>query len=170
MAVKIIANYSKRLGLPGYSSHQFSVSVETELAHTDNIHSEATKLYKTLQQAVDREMQCTGFVPDAQYGSEEQHSTAPKTVQRLPQNGSATNRPWKASDKQRDLVLKLVENTGIDIEAVENLSEEMFGFADLPDLNKIQMSGLIDELLARYGKRQKRETAPSGRFNGRTAR
>jgi hypothetical protein len=30
MAVKIIANYSKRLGLPGYSSHQFSVSVEAQ--------------------------------------------------------------------------------------------------------------------------------------------
>ena len=24
MAIKLIANYSKRLGLPGYSSHQFS--------------------------------------------------------------------------------------------------------------------------------------------------
>lgn len=30
MAIKLIANYSKRLGLPGYSSHQFSVSVETD--------------------------------------------------------------------------------------------------------------------------------------------
>ena len=30
MALKLIANYSKRLGLPGYSSHQFSVCVETE--------------------------------------------------------------------------------------------------------------------------------------------
>jgi len=27
----LIANYAKRLGLPGYSSHQFSVSVEAEL-------------------------------------------------------------------------------------------------------------------------------------------
>ena len=26
MAIKLIANYSKRLGLPGYSSHQFEVS------------------------------------------------------------------------------------------------------------------------------------------------
>ena len=43
MAVKIIANYSKRLGLPGYSSHQFSVSVETELANTDNVTSEASR-------------------------------------------------------------------------------------------------------------------------------
>ena len=69
MAVKIIANYSKRLGLPGYSSHQFSVSVETELTNTDNVHTEASRLYKTLQLAVDREMMSTGFVPDAQYGT-----------------------------------------------------------------------------------------------------
>lgn len=27
MAIKLIANYSKRLGLPGYSSHQFEVSI-----------------------------------------------------------------------------------------------------------------------------------------------
>jgi hypothetical protein len=53
MAVKIIANYSKRLGLPGYSSHQFSVSVEAELANTDNVTSEASRLYKTLQSAVE---------------------------------------------------------------------------------------------------------------------
>ena len=45
MAVKIIANYSKRLGLPGYSSHQFSVSVERELASADNVSAEASALY-----------------------------------------------------------------------------------------------------------------------------
>jgi hypothetical protein len=32
------------------------------------------------------------------------------------------------------------------------------------------MSGFIDELLSRYGKRQRREVAPTGRFNGRTGR
>jgi hypothetical protein len=53
---------------------------------------------------------------------------------------------------------------------VETISEEMFGHGDLPELNKIQMSGLIDELLSRYGKRQKRENAPTGRFNGRSNR
>jgi hypothetical protein len=35
MAVKLIANYAKKLGLPGYSSHQFSISVETELTQVD---------------------------------------------------------------------------------------------------------------------------------------
>jgi len=170
MAVKIIANYSKRLGLPGYSSHQFSVSVETELVNTENVTGEASKLYKTLQNAVDREMKNTGFVPGEEYGTCEGAPTPQKSSHRAPANGSTHNRQWKASDKQRDLVLKLVENTGIEMEVVEAISEEMFGPGDLADLNKIQMSGLIDELLARYGKRQKRETAPAGRFNGRTVR
>jgi len=170
MAVKIIANYSKRLGLPGYSSHQFSVSIEAELSSTDSVNSEASRLYKTLQNAVDREMQSTGFVPGGEYGSEEQPQIQQHASHRAPVNGTALNRQWKASDKQRDLVLKLVENTGIEIEVVEAISEEMFGPCDLPDLNKIQMSGLIDELLSRYGKRQKRDNAPASRFNGRTSR
>ncbi len=52
MAVKLSANYSKRLGLPGYSSHQFSVTVESELHNTDNVSTEAESLHKTLQSAV----------------------------------------------------------------------------------------------------------------------
>ena len=171
MAVKIIANYSKRLGLPGYSSHQFSVSVEAELANTDNVTSEASRLYKTLQSAVDSEMQTTGFVPGEEYGAVEQAPALQATPVRKHVNGSRHSKPWKASGKQRELVLKLVENSGIEIEVVETISEEMFGHGDLPELNKIQMSGLIDELLSRYGKRQKRDTAPAaGRFNGRTFR
>ena len=37
MALKLIATYSKRLGLPGYSSHQFSVCVETEISNIDDV-------------------------------------------------------------------------------------------------------------------------------------
>jgi len=170
MALKLVANYSKRLGLPGYSSHQFSVSVEVELINTDNVTGEASRLYQTLQNAVDREMQSTGFVPTGEYGTETQATANQATVHRPPANGAVRNKQWKASEKQRDLVLKLVENSGIDIELVESISEEMFGHCDLADLNKIQMSGLIDELLSRYGKRQKREAAPTARFNGRIAR
>jgi hypothetical protein len=51
MAVKLIANYSKRLGLPGYSSHQFSVSVETELMNVDDVAGESERLYSLLQRA-----------------------------------------------------------------------------------------------------------------------
>ncbi|MFR1319787.1 MAG: hypothetical protein ACLSCR_05700 [Akkermansia sp.] len=45
MAIKLIANYSKRLGLPGYSSHQFEVSIETEIPHTSELASETERLY-----------------------------------------------------------------------------------------------------------------------------
>jgi len=169
MAVKIIANYSKRLGLPGYSSHQFSVSVERELASADNVSAEASTLYQTLQRAVDREIQSTGFVPGGEYGAEEQRSTPQAASNRAPVNGSH-NKQWKASDKQRDLVFKIVDNSGIEIEVVEAISDEMFGHGDLADLNKIQMSGLIDELLSRYGKRERREHSPQSRFKGRVTR
>jgi hypothetical protein len=49
MAVKPVANYSKQLGLTGYSSHQFSVTLESELHNTDNVSAEAQMLNKTLQ-------------------------------------------------------------------------------------------------------------------------
>ena len=68
MAVKLTANYAKRLGLPGYSSHQFSVSLETELTDLGNAQGEATRLYGLLQDAVDREIQHVGFVPPDGYG------------------------------------------------------------------------------------------------------
>jgi len=169
MAVKIIANYSKRLGLPGYSSHQFSVSVEKELASSDNVSTEAATLYHTLQKAVDQEMQKTGFVPGAEYGAEEQRSTPQVASNHEPLN-SSHSKQWKASDKQRDLVFKIVDNSGIEIEVVEAISDEMFGHGDLAELNKIQMSGLIDELLSRYGKRERRENSPQSRFKGRVTR
>ena len=171
MAVKIIANYSKRLGLPGYSSHQFSVSVERELASTDNVTTEASTLYQTLQRAVDQEMQKTGFVPDTEYGSADQTAKAGTLKQTPPiAHEQIQDKPWKASEKQRELVFKIVDNSGIEIEVVEAISDEMFGQGDLAELNKIQMSGLIDELLSRYGKRERRENSPQSRFKGRVTR
>ena len=171
MAVKIIASYSKRLGLPGYSSHQFSVSVERELTSTDNVSTEASALYDTLQRAVDQEMQKTGFVPDTEYGSADQTAKARTFKQTTAiAHEQIEEKPWKASDKQRDLVFKIVDNSDIEIEVVEAISDEMFGHGDLAELNKIQMSGLIDELLSRYGKRERRENGQQSRFKWRIPR
>jgi hypothetical protein len=158
MAVKLIANYSKRLGLPGYSSHQFSVTVESELHNTDNVSAEATRLYKTLQMAVDKEIQSTGFVPDEAYGINPNASAGPKlTVARRDE----PERTWRASDKQRELIMKLVHDNTVEMGTVEELALEMFDTRDLPSLNKIQASGLIDELLTRYGKKQRRDASPT---------
>ena len=70
MAIKLVANYSKRLGLPGYSSHQFSVSVETELRDLAEADTEMSNLYHQLQRNVDVQIQQTGFVPSEAYGSQ----------------------------------------------------------------------------------------------------
>ena len=64
------STYAKKLGLPGYSSHQYSVSIRTELTDLNQVASESSRLYGLLQDAVDHEIQQVGFMPDpATYGS-----------------------------------------------------------------------------------------------------
>ena len=72
MAVKLISNYAKRLGLPGYSSHQFSVSVETELNDIDQINAELSKIYHDLQAAVDRTRSLEAQLKETNRRNEEQ--------------------------------------------------------------------------------------------------
>ena len=109
MALKLIANYSKRLGLPGYSSHQFAVTVETEISNINDGASESTRLYQTLQQSVDDEIQHTGFVPDEGYGISEQGARNGHRSNGANGNGHTNGEAWACSDKQRELIVKLVE-------------------------------------------------------------
>ncbi len=180
MAIKLITNYSKRLGLPGYSSHQFSVSVETELVTTDDFAAESERLYQLLQSNVDEQIQTTGFVPPYDYGMDPAFP-APATNGQAPApapnghaqpgapppaNGANWQRgpAWKCSDKQRDLVLKLVEEHQLDKAAVEALAVERFG-KGVRVLNKVEASGLIDELLDTHGKSNQQQ-GNSKRRNG----
>jgi len=160
MAIKLITNYSKRLGLPGYSSHQFSVSVETELVTIADIHAEAERLYGLLQSNVDSQMQQTGFVPPGTYGME-MPDGSPSSNGTNGVNGTngthaanGSNGPldgrWKCSDKQRDLILKLVNEQQLDKHRIEALAVERFNHG-VRLLNKLEASGLIDELLATHG-------------------
>jgi hypothetical protein len=153
MAIKLIANYSKRLGLPGYSSHQFSVSVETELSAAGDIAGESERLYQLLQSNVDEQILHTGFVPPGNYGMDPpednprtDNASAPATNVTQWQRGSA----WKCSDKQKDLILKLVEEHQLDKADIEALANERFG-KGVKLLNKVEASGLIDELLDTHG-------------------
>ena len=89
--IRLSAAYSKKVGLPGYSSHSFSVSIETELQNLDNVREESAHLYDSLQQAVDQQIQKTGFVPPDGYGMEEDKK----------------NGVWNCSQKQRELIEKI---------------------------------------------------------------
>jgi hypothetical protein len=167
MAIKLIANYSKRLGLPGYSSHQFSVSVETELMTTDDIPGESERLYLLLQSNVDEQIQATGFVPPADYGMEDTPPADSRPANRssTPANVTQWQRgpAWKCSDKQRDLILKIVDEHHLDKAHIESLSNERFG-KGVRLLNKVEASGLIDELLDTHGGGQ-RQSSGSRRNN-----
>ena len=170
MAIKLIANYSKRLGLPGYSSHQFSVSVETELVTTDNVPQEAERIYHLLQSNVDEQIQVTGFVPPHSYGMEPAQSDGKHIVNGV--NGNSTNGDrWQCSDKQKDLILKLVDEHSLDRNEVDDLSRQRFA-KGVKQLNKMEASGLIDELLETHGgsnaarSKSGRRNAYAGNRNG----
>jgi hypothetical protein len=144
--IKLITNYSKRLGLPGYSSHQFSVSVETEIINVEDVAAESTHLYETLQRSVDEQIQQTGFVPDADYGS---NGNGHQPVNRIKANGIKTNGNgddgWRCSEKQEALLKKLLHDHNLE-EVAEEMSQEMFGCSP-EGLNKLQASGLIQRIL-----------------------
>jgi len=176
MALKLIANYSKRLGLPGYSSHQFAVTVETEISNINDVAGESSRLYQTLQQSVDDEIQHTGFVPDHGYGMDANGvskgsangQTNRSNGHSAPSNGNgngnaANGDGWICSDKQRDLILKLVTEHNLDKGQVDDTSRDMFG-AGVKELNKLQASGLIERLIEDNGGGRKTSRPP--RSNG----
>jgi len=142
--VVIEANYSKKLGLPAYSSHSYSVTIRSEVADLNQVERESAKLYAILQGSVDREMQEPGFVPEANgHGS-----PAPRTPNGHTQQPNGEQ--WACSDKQRDLILKIVDEHRLDKQEVEGLAKDMFG-KPVKTLNKLEASGLIEELLNKYG-------------------
>jgi hypothetical protein len=158
--IKLITNYSKRLGLPGYSSHQFSVSCETEITNVSDVAAESARLYETLQQSVDEQIQTTGFVPGSDYGNGNGHV---EPIHRLKTHGIKTNgngEGWHCSDKQRGLILKLISDHNLE-EVAEEMSQEMFGCSP-EGLNKLQASGLIQRILE--GKKPSKGKNGSGRY------
>jgi len=181
MAIKLIATYSKKLGLPGFSSHQFSVSMETEIVTTGDVPGECQRLYQLLQTNVDGQVVNPGFVPSSTYGMDETPITnqAPANgtnggngvnTNGIPANGARgpLDGQWKCSDKQRDLILKLVDEHDLDKHVIEALAVERFGHG-VRLLNKLEASGLIDELLQKHAPNHangRRRAAPAANGNG----
>lgn len=139
--ITLECNYSKKLGLPQYSSHQFSITLRTEIADLGAVQTESSRLYALLQQSVDASIQQTGFLPQAN-GTGQNGAT----------NGSSNGRQesWACSTKQRDLIIKIVEENKLDKNQVEALAQDRFG-KSVRALNKLEASGLIDELITQTG-------------------
>ncbi len=152
MAIKLTVNYAKKLGLPGYSSHSFSASIEVEIADVNHAPREIEELYATLQTNVDQHLlQSPGFIPPDNYGMTTPTTYAPSQKQ-LPVPGnvhSINDHPdqWKCSGKQRIFIEKLTTERGLTKEYVEQLARESFS-QEIQSLNKLQASSLIDLLFS----------------------
>ena len=148
MAIVLEANYSKKIGLPGYSSHQYSVTIRKELTDIAQVEAENARLYSLLQSCVDREIQEVGFLPTTNESNGHTNGNGSPR-----QNGNGNSDSWNCSDKQRTLILKIVEENRLDKNEVEALAKERFN-RPVKSLNKLQASGLIDELLEKYGSKE----------------
>jgi hypothetical protein len=145
--ITLETNYSKKIGLPGYSSHQFSVSLKSELTDVSQVEQESARLYDVLQNSVDNNIQKVGFLPSSN-GNDNGHGNG---------NGHRQNQPsderWNCSDKQKELIQKIVQEHRLDKNHVENLAQDRFG-KGVKTLNKLEASGLIDELLEQTGQKK----------------
>jgi len=166
------ANYAKKLGLPGYSSHQYSVSIRTELTDLSQVEEESTRLYQLLQSAVDKDIQEVGFIPNASTygtsnGASRQHNGHPSNSHARNGNGSNGNGTngnhapramfdrWNCTEGQKGLIQRIVNENSLDKNEVEDLANQLFGLG-VKQVNKMQASQLIEELLAKTGQSQGR--------------
>jgi hypothetical protein len=103
-----------------------------------------------MQSCVDREIQQTGFLPGEvapKNGNGNGHSNAHhRQVQ-------PTEDAWNCSPKQRDLILKITDEHKLDKNQVEQLAQDRFS-KGVKALNKLEASGLIDELLEQTGQKK----------------
>jgi len=172
MPIILEATYSKKLGLPNYSSHSFTVSLSKELTEMGQVEAESAKLYAQLQQSVDRELSEAGYLPDATlYGM---NGSANGTKRQKPGNGSEAgngtgrthgngngastasspaangDNPWACTEKQRELILRIVRDNNLDKDEVEATSRQLFGVG-IKECNKMQASQIIEDLLEKTG-------------------
>ena len=175
--ITLECNYSKKLGLPGYSSHQFCITLRTEITDLTQVQAESARLYKLLQEGVDTSIKEPGYLPTNGSsngngygngigrsqsngsngnggngnGNGGQHGNHPSTG---PGNGNGGNgEDWNCSPKQKGLILRIVDEGQIDKNHVEGLAQDRFG-KHVKTLNKLEASGLIEELLEMSGQNQ----------------
>jgi hypothetical protein len=151
--ITLECNYQKKLGLPGYSSHQFSITLRTEIADVNQVQAESARLYKVLQEGVDTSIKETGYLPTTGNGTGRGNGQGQGNVSSGSNNANSQtgdNGAWGCSPKQQALINKIVTESKLDKNEVEALAQERFG-KGVKALNKLEASGLIEELLEKTG-------------------
>lgn len=148
--ITLEANYSKKIGLPQYSSHQFSITLKSELSDVSQVEKESARLYDILQQSVDSNIQRVGFLPNETKPNGNGHTNGHSNGHHKPEADK-----WACSDKQKELILKITDENKLDKTRVDQLAQDRFG-KGVKQLNKLEASGLIEELLEQTGQNKPR--------------
>ncbi len=127
MSVIIEANYSKKIGLPGYSSHQFMLTLRTELSDLTQVGAESQRLHALLQASVDRELQQPGWLPPANGVSGHAPTNGNNGNGHHPTNGNGNGQAdrWTCSPKQQALIVRIVEEHRLDKNDIEQLAHDV---------------------------------------------
>jgi len=156
MAVILAMTYQKKLGLPNFSSHSCSVSLTVEIPDVSAAAQESSRLYELLQAAVDAEIQHVGFMPDAStYGmkpSQNGNGTNGHEPSGNGHSGPRGNDQWNCTEGQKGLILRVVNENGLEKKDVEQMAQELFGLG-VKQLDKMQASQLMEDLLEKHGRK-----------------
>ena len=151
MAILIELQYGKKLGLPEFSSHNFNVSLKTEVARLEDVRGEVERVYRLLQEAVDAQIVHPGFVPgsEAKPPSGNNKSVAKTEPAALPANAEPPKADTaKASNKQIKYALDLAKNKGLTLSGLNARVQSKFGVESIYELARKDASKLVDELKA----------------------
>ncbi len=150
MPIILEANYSKKIGLPGYSSHQYMLTLRAELSDLSQVSAESQRLHGLLQASVDRELQQPGWLPPGHVpanGHPPTNGNGHSNGRSLSANGHGD--VWNCTPKQQELILKIVADNRLDKQDIEQLAQDRFG-KGVKQLNKLEASGFIEELFERH--------------------
>ena len=155
MAVIPDINYTKKLGLPNYSSPSLGIGLKAEVANLDEVQGEVEKAHSLLQSAVDSQIVHQGFV-----SNESNEVNGSVQGQKVQPKAKTDPDDWNCSIRQKGLLMTILERNNLDPEVVEDLADDLCG-KPMSDLNKGQVSAVISEILDRWGRHPK--------TNGKTA-
>ena len=143
MAIQIVASVGKKVGQPNYGSKSFNLSCTKEITDLGTLEAESIKLHRLLEQIVEAQIE------------KDESTEHVAQVNRLNTSGVRTNgngEGWHCSEKQRELIVKLIKDRNLE-EVAEEMSKEMFGCS--PEaLNKLQASGLIQRILEEFANKK----------------
>jgi hypothetical protein len=110
---------------------------------------------------VDSELQQSGWLPgeNATKGQNNLESSAANSGRKHHEDADAPeSMRWRCSEKQQSLIERIVDEHQLNWQELNSLAHARFE-KSVTELNKLEASGLIDELLEKHG----RGSTPNGR-------